>query len=237
MLGSASTVADGVTMLCEYPRHAVNAYLVEHPDGDGVTLVDAGTRLWGRRLLRRVERATDDADAGLARHVLTHAHPDHQGTTARVCDRFDVPLWCGAGDRAAVESGDLPPAGKSAVEGIIQGVMAGPACDVDGTLAEGDEVAGFAVVPTPGHTPGHVSLWRERDGLLIAGDALLNMDLRTTRVGLHEPVQRFTSDPERARDSIERLVDLEPDTVLFGHGPVLDDDGELAAFVAQLGED
>ena len=234
MLGSTTTVADGVTMLSEFPRHAVNAYLLDHQDEDGAVLVDSGTRLWGRRLCRRVARLTEDD--GLAAHVLTHAHPDHQGSSARVCERFDVPLRCHERDREAMETGVLPPADPAAGAGFVQGLIAGPPHAVDETLAEGDDVAGFEVVETPGHTPGHVSLWRERDGVLIAGDALLNMDLRTTRSGLHEPARGFTSDPKEARRSIVKVADLEPDTVCFGHGPVLEDEGELAGFVAALEE-
>jgi glyoxylase-like metal-dependent hydrolase (beta-lactamase superfamily II) len=110
----------------------------------------------------------------------------------------------------------------------------GPGHPVDRELREGDEVAGFAVVETPGHSDGHVSFWRERDGTLVLGDVLVNMHLLTTRPGLREPPSVFTNDPSQNRESARKVADLEPDTVLFGHGPPLTDGERFEAFVAGL---
>ena len=49
---------------------------------------------------------------------------------------------------------------------------AGPGHPFDRRLREGDEVAGFTVLETPGHAPGHVAFWREADRVLILGDVL-----------------------------------------------------------------
>ena len=58
-------------------------------------------------------------------------------------------------------------------------VFAGPGHRVDRVLGEGDEVAGFRVLDTPGHSAGHVAFWRESDRVLILGDVLNNMDVIT----------------------------------------------------------
>jgi glyoxylase-like metal-dependent hydrolase (beta-lactamase superfamily II) len=105
-------------------------------------------------------------------------------------------------------------------------------------LREGDEIGpGFTVLDTPGHSPGHIALWRERDRALICGDVFLNMNVYTTAPGLHEPPRAFTVDPARNRESARRLGELEPELVLFGHGQPLRDPAKLAAFARSLPRD
>ena len=87
---------------------------------------------------------------------------------------------------------------------------------------------------TPGHSRGHLSFFRERDGVLIAGDALTNMNLLTTRPGLHLPPGLFTPDAERNRASVREIAALKPEIVCFGHGPVLRNRGELEKFAKAL---
>jgi glyoxylase-like metal-dependent hydrolase (beta-lactamase superfamily II) len=110
----------------------------------------------------------------------------------------------------------------------------GPPHPVARALHEGDEVAGFVVLETPGHTRGHISFWRESDRVLILGDVLVNMNLITGITGLHEPLAFATPDPARNRESILRIAALEPSLVCFGHGPPLRDPRKLADFAASL---
>jgi glyoxylase-like metal-dependent hydrolase (beta-lactamase superfamily II) len=105
---------------------------------------------------------------------------------------------------------------------------------VSRVLREGDEVAGFTVLDTPGHTRGHVSFWRESDRVLILGDVLNNMNLFTGIPGLNQPPALFTTDPVRNRASIRRLAALRPALACFGHGAPLRDPDKLADFAAQL---
>ena len=70
-------------------------------------------------------------------------------------------------------------------------------------LREGDEVGGFRVLETPGHTIGHVAFWREADRTLIVGDVLCNMHIWTGLPGLYEPQTIFTSDPAQNRASAQ----------------------------------
>lgn len=139
-----------------------------------------------------------------------------------------------AGERAPAESGDvagnMPP---SLVARLQQLVWVGPGHPVDRELREGDVVGGFEVVATPGHSPGHVSYWRESDGTLVVGDVLRNLDFATTRPALGEPPELFTTDPARNRASARRLADL----ALFGHGPPLRDADAFVDFVATLPHD
>ena len=105
---------------------------------------------------------------------------------------------------------------------------------VDRVLHEGDEAAGFTVLEVPGHSPGHVAFWRERDGVLILGDVINNLNILTGVPGLHEPPLFVAADPAENRRSARRLAGLEPRVMLFGHGAPLRDTQKFVDFVAGL---
>ncbi|MEJ7717861.1 MAG: MBL fold metallo-hydrolase [Thermoleophilaceae bacterium] len=112
-----------------------------------------------------------------------------------------------------------------------------PGVSVARDLREGDDLtAGFTVLDTPGHSPGHVSFWREHDRVLICGDVFFNMHLLTTVEGLRQPPGPFSVDPQLNRASERKLAALEPSVAGFGHGPVIADGAaaKLARFVATL---
>ena len=114
-------------------------------------------------------------------------------------------------------------------------LYAGPGHPVDRRLREGDEVAGFRVLDVPGHSAGHVAFWRESDRVLILGDVLNNMNVRTgLPTGLQTPPDVYTPDPARNRESARRLAALEPSLALFGHGPPLRDTRKLVDFVSGI---
>jgi hydroxyacylglutathione hydrolase len=178
----------------------------------------------------------------LSAHALTHAHGDHQGASHAVCSTFNVPFWVGAADVAVAEAGgkatyaDMPRP-LHPVPRLYSQIFPGPGQPVARVLSEGDEVAGFTVLETPGHSAGHIAFWRESDRVLIAGDVFNNMNVNTMVPGLFEPKAYFTPDPVRNRASLRRLAALEPALVCVGHGPPLRDPGKLAAFAASLPAD
>jgi glyoxylase-like metal-dependent hydrolase (beta-lactamase superfamily II) len=214
-------LGDDLYLLRGFPPNAINVYLA------GDVLVDAGTRHAGRRILDQLSGRTVNA------HALTHAHPDHQGASHQVCEALGIPLWCGELDADAVESGNVV-AGDGAVNGLIRRIWPGPAHPVAQRLKEGDTVAGFTVLDTPGHSAGHISYWRESDRTLICGDVFFGLNMLTGIPGLHEPPAPFTPDVPRNRESMRRLAALEPRLVCFGHGPSLRDPAKLSAFVSTL---
>ena len=221
-------IADDVWQLPLVPRDAINAYLI------GDVLVDTGIKQSADKIAAMLEGRQISAIA------LTHAHNDHAGAMKALAGRFGVPVWCGAQDREAAETGRvvLAPAFRRPRLNALVGATAGfDGAPIARTLAEGDSLtAGFTVLDTPGHSPGHVSLWREADRTLICADVFFNMHLLTTVPGLRQPPHLFTTDPAENRRSERRLAALEPRTVGFGHGPVLRDDAaqRLREFVQAL---
>ena len=217
-------VAPGVVRLALMPLDSFNAYVI------GDVLVDSGGRMAGKRLVAAL------SGMKITGHVLTHAHFDHQGSSHLVCQHFGIPLWCGAGDRAAVETGDqariLPR--PDSWQARLSQLAAGPAHPVARTLGNGDEVGGFAVIETPGHTPGHLAFWRASDRVLVLGDVLFHRNPMTLRKGLAEPFAWATFDQAMNRTSARRLAALEPAVVCFGHGAPLRNPRRFAEFISTL---
>ena len=206
-------VAEGVHQLKGMPPHTINVYLV------GDVLVDAGTPGAKKRILRQL------AGHDVRTHLVTHAHPDHFGSSHAVCEALGVPLWTGAGDADAIETASpVPAAGR--VPALLAKMNMPPAHPVARRLQEGDEVAGFMVLDVPGHSPGHIALWRESDRTLVCGDVFFNLP------SLRPPPRMLTFDPERNRASMRRLAELRPAVALFGHGPPLRDPDRLARVAA-----
>ena len=221
-------IAPGVFHIPVLPRNGVNAYLV------GDVLVDTGIRTSAGKIREAIR------DRELKAIALTHAHGDHGGSARKLSRELGLPVWIGAADREAAETGKVvakSPYDKPGLS-LIAGAMGNmPSVSVARDLREGDELtAGFAVLDTPGHSPGHVSFWRESDRVLICGDVFFNMHLLTTAPGLRQPPGPFTVDPALNRRSERRVAELEPAVASFGHGPVIDDDAaaQLTRFVAML---
>jgi hydroxyacylglutathione hydrolase len=214
-------VAPGVWHLTGFPRNLFNLYVVED------MLVDAGTRWSAGRVWSLVRKH------GLKLLVLTHCHPDHQGSAAYLCERLNIPLACHPAEAPAMEGrARMEPDGLVMRVGIQ--LWAGPSRRVDRLLRPGEELAGFRVIETPGHAAGHISLYREKDGVVVAGDVLANTHFLTGKPGLRIPPPYFCIDPEANRQSALRLLDLKPRTICFGHGPVSSDRASFEAFANRL---
>ena len=219
------TIADGVIRVPLAPRAALNAYLI-----DEHILVDTGMPHQRKRVLRLLR------DLEIDRIVLTHAHVDHAGTVAGVSAEKGAEVLCGAADLADLAAGVSPPIklGRPMIpvqRALVRyrGLRASP-------LQDGDDVGGgFVAIQTRGHSPGHHSLWRERDGVLIAGDALIGVSTRL-RTGIFRPVAYMRPDDESVTRSIVRLAELRPKVIAFGHGPPVTQDAahQLSALATMI---
>jgi hydroxyacylglutathione hydrolase len=217
-------VAPGVWQLAGFPPNLINVFLLED------VLIDAATRHAGRRILRELRGREVGA------HALTHAHPDHQGASKEVCEQLEVPFWVGEHDADAAERPELIDERQPdhPITRFFFRSMHGPGRRVDRKLREGDEVAGFSVIDAPGHSAGHVAFFRKSDRVLVLGDVLNDADIFTGIPGLREPKPYFTPDPAENRRSARKLAALEPELVLFGHGPPLRDTRKFVEFVQGL---
>src|SRR5512135_470923 len=213
-------LAPNVWQLGGFPPNMMNVYLI------GDVLIDAATRWAGWRILRQLR------DRKLSMLALTHVHPDHQGVARMICERYAIPLACHAEDVPTMQ-GERPMQPDNFFIRFVSRLWSGPAYPVARVLQEGDEVAGFRVAHAPGHTPGHIVLFRDEDRVAIVGDVLNGMNLATAWPGLHEPPVFFCTDVTENRRSIRRLAELEPRLLCFGHGPPLSDMKKFDRFLKQ----
>ncbi len=213
-------VAPDVWQLDGFPQNSINQYVV------GDVLIDAGVAFNHKKIVAQAR------EAGVKAHALTHAHIDHYGGSSHVLRELDVPMWVGEQDVPAVEIGKqvgrIPGRGERMIWSGCK------PCKVDRALNEGDEVAGFEVLFTPGHSPGHISYWRESDRVLICGDVMWGYNPWLLMGKPREPFPSFSPDPVENRRSARRLAELRPEVVCFGHGPVMRDPDKFAAAVAKL---
>lgn len=130
--------------------------------------------------------------------ILTHRHPDHVGSLGDVAAAAgQAVLGSGAADAAVISS----PRPLEAYE-------------------DGAEVFGLQIVATPGHTPGHISVYDPATATVVAGDALNGEGSGVEALvdGVGGPNPRYTPEMDLAIESARRLAALKPDTILFGHG-------------------
>ena len=172
---------------------------------------------------------------GINRIVLGHSHVDHRGAAPEL----RAPVFCHADDRAQAE-GDgglgyvdfdkLRPYARPFYRRIMPVWDGGPVT-IAGTIAEGDDVSGFRAVHIPGHSPGMIALFRERDGLMLSSDLVYTLDVQTGRSAPPAlPLDAFNLDSEQARASVRKVAEIAPSAMWPGHAEPLTGDvaGQLA---------
>jgi glyoxylase-like metal-dependent hydrolase (beta-lactamase superfamily II) len=222
-------LAPGVWQLSGWPPNMVNVYLL------GDVLIDAGVRQDAGRILRQLRGRT------IAAHALTHAHPDHLGSSHAVCETLGIPFWVGERDADAAQDTDALKRslyhGNLPIDPLLRLFVKSQVATghpVARRLTEGDEVAGFTVLDVPGHSPGHIAFWREQDRVLVGGDVVWNFQFVAGRPGLTTPIGAANTDSALNRASARRLGALQPALVCFGHGPPLRDTAKFVQFVEGL---
>jgi len=189
-----------------------------------VTMFEAGIKAMAPGL-----SAAAASLGGLNRIVLGHAHPDDRGAAPSL----GVPVYCHPADRIDAEGDggahyfDISKASVPARWTLprLLPVWDGGPVKIAGTIEEGDDVSGFKVVHTPGHSPGQIALWRESDRIVLTADCFYTLDPGTGRHGAPRvPMEAFNLDTEQARASIRKIAALEPAVAWPGHAdPVTGD--------------
>jgi glyoxylase-like metal-dependent hydrolase (beta-lactamase superfamily II) len=169
--------------------------------------------------------------------VMTHGHFDHVGALENLAREWNVPIYAHQLEMPYLNGTASYPPPDPTVGGGMMALLSpmyprGPVnvsqwlqpLPADGSVPF---MPGWRWVHTPGHTVGHVSLWRESDRTIIAGDAFITTAqesayaVATQRPEMHGPPKYFTPDWESARTSVQQLAALEPELVVTGHGPAM----------------
>lgn len=199
----------------------------------GWALVDAGIGPCAG-LITRAAEAHFGAGARPAVIVLTHGHFDHIGAVRTLAEHWDVPVYAHPLELPYLTGqADYPPPDPSVGGGLMsllsplfprKGIDLGErvrALPEDGSVPH---MPGWSSIHTPGHSPGHVSLFREADRVLLAGDAIVTtrqesaLAVATQAPEVRRPPAYFTINWVQARQSVEKLATLCPSIIATGHG-------------------
>ncbi|MBA2730134.1 MAG: MBL fold metallo-hydrolase [Euzebyaceae bacterium] len=219
-------LADGVWRI--EVGFAINAYLLANDgqgDAEGLTLVDTGTTTSGPRLVRSI-RMLDLAPRAVGDILLSHWHPDHSGSAARFVRSEAAPLvHAGQADLPAVRGDDPRPQRRAAAGDVSRlgrllagRLRPGPAVSGATGLVDGATLpvaGGLRVVAAPGHTGGSLAFHLPQRGVLLAGDAALNVLWLSRGPGPIRSARR------QEAATLRRLATLDFHILGLGHGPVV----------------
>ncbi len=197
--------------------YAISVLLVA--DRDGWTLVETGMQGSVPRIQAALA-ALGANPADLRRIYLTHHHADHIGGLPRLgAWAPDAEIVASEPEAQIIADQRPPDPFSNAFFRALNRWQRLPKAPVSRVAREGDTIAGFRVIATPGHTLGHTSLLSEQHRLLVTGDAFGCLPFKL-RVGVRRGV---CTDPAQARRSAARLLEEDFTTVVLSHGPVLRD--------------
>ena len=233
--GGFRPVAPDVADVAYLMQPIVNVYAVgARGAGDrSWVLVDAGLPGTADQIARAAEEYFGPGSRPAA-IVLTHGHFDHRGGLRELAERWDVPVYAHELELPYLTGrSDYPPPDPTVGGGGMarlsfiyprRPIDLGPrarALPADGTVPH---LPGWRAIHTPGHSAGHVALFRDADRLLLAGDAFVTTKQESAVAALtkpqavHGPPAYFTPDWPTARRSVEALAALRPEIAATGHG-------------------
>jgi glyoxylase-like metal-dependent hydrolase (beta-lactamase superfamily II) len=211
----------------------VNMYLIHNPSDNKWVLLDTGLKTSANKI-KKVANHLFWPESSPSAIILTHAHFDHTGSLRRLADEWDVPIYIHSLEKPYVTGiSSYPPPDPSAGGGLLSLLSftypKGP-IDVSDRIIVLPEDGSIPVLPdwrfyhTPGHAPGHISLFRPSDRLLLAGDAFVTtcqesvLAVMSQNRRMHGPPKYFTYNWGSAERSVKLLANLEPQIAATGHG-------------------
>lgn len=217
-----SALAQGIVHI---PLGISNGYMVS--TRRGWYLVDTGTSGNAEKIIEVASRHFgDDPPEAI---LLTHGHLDHAGNAAELSDYWDAQVFAHALELPFLTGKDKYPPPDPTVGGFMGFMIRmfpNKAYDLEDRVDEfpRDPLPGWEILETPGHSPGHVSFFREHDRALIAGDAITTVNQRnlvsmvTQAPHVWLPPEYYTCDWHKARESVEKLASIQPNLIAAGHG-------------------
>jgi glyoxylase-like metal-dependent hydrolase (beta-lactamase superfamily II) len=204
------------------PDVTANPYIIVDPDG--LTLIDAGLPGSHKQILGYMAKL-GYKPKGLRRIIVTHADFDHVGGLAALEAATGARIFASAIEAQAMAEGHAsrPLKPRSPIVKLFMDLIAGlfkPApVHADEFLSNGlilQVLGGLRVIETPGHTPGHISLFAPSVGVLFCGDSIVS-----EKTGLRGSRGSNTWDQAKADESVRLQAALGARIVCSGHGPVV----------------
>ncbi|MGY1462107.1 MBL fold metallo-hydrolase [Bacillus toyonensis] len=201
-------IAKGVEMLqLEFQEFIIHPILLWNDEM--AVLIDTGFPRQIEDIQVEMERVDVSFDK-LKAVILTHQDIDHIGSLPELLQNCgsNIKVYAHELDKPYIE-GDLPLLKGGNVENLLKG-------KVSDTVIDGQELpycGGILILHTPGHTPGHISLYLKQSKTLIAGDSMYSVNGMLG--GIHAPT---TLDVQEAQQSLKKYLNLDIESVVCYHG-------------------
>jgi glyoxylase-like metal-dependent hydrolase (beta-lactamase superfamily II) len=219
--------------LYQYTVQIVNVIFYGNPYDNQFVLIDAGMPKSSEKIIEAAKERFGENSRPKA-IILTHGHFDHVGAVIELSEYWDVPVYAHKLELPYLNGMEDYQAPDPSVDGGMVAKMSPvfPKKGIDITArlhelpADGSVpyMPDFEWIHTPGHTKGHVSLYRNKDKALIAGDAFVTVkqdslyNVMTQEKNIYGPPRYFTPDWEAAKASVEKLASVSPEAAITGHG-------------------
>ncbi|KOP83002.1 MBL fold metallo-hydrolase [Cytobacillus solani] len=231
-IGSGMTIQVLPDLFC-HTVQIVNIILAGDPNTKDFILVDAGMPHSANEIISVVEEYYG-ANSHPKAIILTHGHFDHVGAIIELVKHWEIPVYAHELELPYLTGQKSYPEPDPTVEGGLIAKMSPlfpnepinldnhvEKLPADGTIPY---LPDFCWIHTPGHSPGHISLFRESDNTLIVGDAFVTVKqdslykVITQKQEINGPPRYFTTDWEAAKESVIKLASLSPSVAITGHG-------------------
>jgi glyoxylase-like metal-dependent hydrolase (beta-lactamase superfamily II) len=211
----------------------VNYYMIQDQTSGSWALIDAGLK-WSAPTIRNMAKEIFGEGSRPSAIILTHGHFDHVGAVKTLAKEWGVPVYAHELELPYLTGRSSYPPPDPSVGGGMMASMSflyptGP-IDLEDTVQKlpGDNtipgLPEWKFIHTPGHAPGHISLFRETDKVLIAGDAFVTTIAESAIYALTHlshlsgPPKYLTCNWASAKLSVIKLAALAPEVVATGHG-------------------
>lgn len=220
-----------------YTNQIVNVIMIGKPGSEKWVLIDAGMPKSGEEIKKVAEERFGKGNKPAA-IILTHGHFDHVGGLVHLVKEWKVPVYAHPLEFLYLVGEKRYPEPDTSVEGgllaKISSVYPIEPINVSEVLQEIPKTGGLPWLPdwkwihVPGHSPGQIALFREKDRVLIAADAFVTVKqdslykVLVQKTEIHGPPVYLTTNWEMARDSVKKLAALKPEYAITGHGSAME---------------
>lgn len=219
-----------------YTDQIANVAFIGNRNSDQWVLIDAGLPYGADKILEVAEKRFGKGSRPKA-ILLTHGHFDHVGGLVDLVKKWRVPVYAHPLEMPYLTGKESYPIPDGTVEGGLLAKIS-PIYPNE-PIHLGDNVQQFPAhggvpfleewrwIHTPGHSPGHVSFFREEDGILIVGDAFITVrqdsfyNVLVQKQEVNGPPRYLTTDWDAAKKSVETLAKLPIKIVIPGHGQAM----------------